>query len=110
MTTYIVEGRCDCQRLARCQLLGDRLMALIPSIVVNVQVYGPDDFQARLKIIARNFPNISRPASFRFGSVSSILACWQTTQGDVLTLMWTETICSLPQKLRFTLIVCMMHF
>ncbi|XP_026192705.1 uncharacterized protein LOC34618523 [Cyclospora cayetanensis] len=57
MSIFIVEGRCDCARLARCQLLSERLSALIPSVSVKFYLFEPEAYLERLKCIARSFPS-----------------------------------------------------
>ncbi|KAL8435422.1 hypothetical protein Efla_005163 [Eimeria flavescens] len=59
MTTFIVEGRCDCTRVARCQLLADRLMTLLPSVTIRTEIFEPSEYQDRLACLARSFSNFS---------------------------------------------------
>ncbi|KAL8274630.1 hypothetical protein Esti_001459 [Eimeria stiedai] len=57
MTTYIVEGRCDCARLARCQLLADRVFVILPSVRIQTEIFEPDEYKERLASHACSFPN-----------------------------------------------------
>ncbi|KAL8437994.1 hypothetical protein ACSSS7_000564 [Eimeria intestinalis] len=73
MTAYIVEGRCDCARLARCQLLADRVSVILPSVRIHTEIYEPEEFKERITSHARSFPNFQEEPDLEGEALRSAL-------------------------------------